>query len=180
MPPPKNALNAFPADEFAAITGLSLHMVNYLSDHEFLRPTFGNPFGTRGKVRYYSYRDLVVGRLIQRLRLGGVQLKKIKAALQALARDPVFIRSEDDLQERLRWLVTDGSSIHFRSQDGFLDELGAKGQRSFAFIVDIEQLTTEVRALVPPKKRKHFELGSYQLRIGRRSRALAKLNARNK
>jgi DNA-binding transcriptional MerR regulator len=173
VPVVRSVINAFPADEFAAISGLSVHMVNYLSDHGFLRPAFGNPSGVRGAVRYYSYRDLVVGRLIQRLREGGVQLKKLKEALQALALDPVFLRREEDLQAQLRWLVTDGSSVHFKSQDGFLDELGGRGQRSFAFVVDLDHLTSEVRRRIPPKKRKHFQLSEYQIRFGRRRKTRA-------
>ena len=74
MPTPRKVLNAFPALEVSRITGLSVAMIDYLSRSNLLRPSYGDTSGGRGKVRYYSYRDVVIARLIQRLREGGVKL----------------------------------------------------------------------------------------------------------
>jgi len=68
MPSPRKLLNAFPPREVSQITGLSLPMLDYLSRMGYLRPSYGSGPGVRGKVRYYSYRDLVIARIVQRLR----------------------------------------------------------------------------------------------------------------
>lgn len=67
MPKPRKLLNGFTAGEVAAISGLSLHMVNYLAREAYLSPAYAGE-AARGKVRYYSYRDLVVARIVQHLR----------------------------------------------------------------------------------------------------------------
>jgi DNA-binding transcriptional MerR regulator len=134
-------------------------MIDYLSRTQYLQPTHG-AIGVRGKVRYYSYRDLVVARIIQRLRDTGVELARIKAAIQQLASDETWLpeRKDDDPIKPLQWLVTDGKNVLLRSEDGFLDELRPKGQRSFAFVISLENMRDEVRAQIPVEKRELYTM----------------------
>lgn len=159
MPVPKKVLNAFPATEVRDITGLSLPMINYLSHEGFLVPSYGTFANPRGKVRYYSYRDLVVARLIQRLRETGVELSRLKQAVAKLSAEFVWQADLDPIA-RLSWVVSDGKEVLLRNEDGFLDDLSGRGagQRSFAFVVHLGRLEAEVKALVPMGKRKRFTM----------------------
>jgi hypothetical protein len=84
-------------------------------------------FHLRGKVRYYSYRDLVIARVVHPLQL----------------------------------LVTDGKRVLFKSADGFLEEVD--GQRSFAFVVNLESVKAEVESRIPQAKRKHFTMKNLEI-----------------
>ena len=86
MPKPREVLNAFTAYEVWKITGLSIHMIDYLARDNYLNPTYAKG-RVRGKVRYYSYRDLVVARIIQKLRESGIELRRLKKSIQLLIKD---------------------------------------------------------------------------------------------
>src|SRR5215472_17194819 len=86
MPQPRTVLNGFTAREVERITGLSVPMVDYLSREGYLRPTYGLE-RVRGRVRFYSYRDLMVARIVQRLRERGIELRRLKQSIQRLSED---------------------------------------------------------------------------------------------
>jgi len=142
-------------------------MIDYLSHEGFLRPAYGNRDGTRGKVRYYSYRDLVIARLIQRLRDTGVELYRLKAAVQELNAHRRWRELPADDAEQVRWIVSDGKKVFIRNQDGFLDEVGKK-QRAFAFIVNLDRVVSEVKRKVPAKKRAHWSIDNSRLEFEQR------------
>ena len=162
MPVARDVLNAFTASEVSRITGLSTPMIDYLLRERMLRPSYGSGLGTRGKVRYYSYRDLVIARLIQTLRDSGVQLGRLKRSVQALRGDGPWMGAQDPAT-RLTWLISDGREVFLRNQDGFLDAITGGGQRAFAFVVNLPQLEAEVWEAVPPAKRGHFDLRNRSL-----------------
>lgn len=163
MPRVRKVLNGFTASELTTITGVSPSMVDYLLRHGFLRPGHGgvdeNP---RGKVRYYTYRDLVIARLIQRLRESGVRLGRLKAAVQILSSDE-FWADDVDPARGLSWVVSDGRDVHLRDRDGFLDALDGSGQRSFAFVVNMTNLRGEVQNAIPKAKREGFTMARAEL-----------------
>lgn len=162
MPIARRATNAFTAREVSDITGLSMPMVDYLLRAGFLRPAYDERPGRRGRIRYYSYRDLVAARLVQRLRETGVELQKLKLAIQTLASDEFWA---DDVHPHaaLDWLVSDGREIMIRDRAGFLETLSRRDrQGAFAFVVSIPALTREVRALVPRDKRAGFSMQNSQ------------------
>lgn len=158
------AQNGFVVSEVAAITGLSEAMIRYLARMDFFQPAYGGRQGRRGKVRYYSYRDVVVARLVQRLRETGIELTRLKAAIRRLATDKRWA-AEPDPAKRLRWLITDGQEIVLRSDDGFVDTFRRDGQRMFAFVVNLSDLADEVRARVPELQRASFTLHNRPLRF---------------
>jgi DNA-binding transcriptional MerR regulator len=161
MPRPRRVLNAFTANEVRQITGISVHMINYLCRAGYLEPFYGQ--GTRGKVRFYSYRDLVIAQIVQRLRQTGVELARLKDAMQTLREDHAWIRTGKSRQP-IQWLVTDGKKVLLKHEDGFLDELRPGGQRSFAFVVTLQSMQDEVRARIKPRKRKYFDIQNRELR----------------
>lgn len=158
MPVPKPRTNAFSPVEVTRITGISLPMLDYLSRMGYLRPHYVEP-GIRGKVRYYSYRDLVVARTIQRLRETGVELARLKDAIQQLARDETWLPDKTrDGGSPVRWLVTDGKRVMLENDDGFLDELRPNGQRAFAFIISLKNMQSEIKQQIPRGKRRLYSM----------------------
>jgi len=156
MPKSKQFLNAFTKLELHDITGLSLPMIDYLEGNGYLKPAYRdetNGVTTRdhGRVRYYSYRDLVVAQVVQKLRAGGIRLPKLKEAIRALARDSEW--EKPDRRDRIRWLVFDGRKVKLRREDGFLDDIRT-GQRSFSFVVALEGTVMEVTGRIRPSERR--------------------------
>ncbi|MER8832612.1 MerR family transcriptional regulator [Mesorhizobium sp. M0909] len=159
MPIPKSALNGFTARQVHGITGLSEPMIEYLRRMDYLQPSHSPGKPRRGLVRFYSYRDLVVARLIQRLRETGIELSRLKRALEFLRSDePWDGGSQDDIAGRLKWLVSDGKTVWLKSQDGFLDYLAPKGQRAFAFVVSINGIGSEVKERLSADQLQHFTM----------------------
>jgi DNA-binding transcriptional MerR regulator len=170
MPIPKPKRNAFSPTEVRRITGISLPMLDYLSRMDYLQPYYVEP-GVRGKVRYYSYRDLVVARTIQRLRETGVELARLKEAIQQLARDETwFPENPPNGATVLRWLVTDGKRVMLENDDGFLDELRPNGQRAFAFIINLQNMQGEIKSRIPRGKRRLFSMENNPMEDARPNR----------
>jgi len=163
MPKPREVLNGFTAAEVREISGLSLPMIDYLLRMGFLTPAYIGPIGRRGRVRYYSYRDLVAARLVQRLRETGIQLSRLKHAVQLLSKKEGWAVSQEPHQ-RLTWLLSDGKEVLFRSEDGFLETLRGDGQRAFAFIVNLDNLTNEIRERLKEPQSLNFSLRNRPLR----------------
>lgn len=155
MPRARHHGNAFTAREVYSITGLSLHMINYLRRYDFLTPCYGDEVGRRGKVRYYSYRDLVVAKLIQHLRLCGVELKTVKEAVVSLRDSAHWNDLEEGAHASLRLLRTDGKNVFIEKEEGFLEYLRSDRQTAFSFLVNINSLASQVRECIPPGIRKN-------------------------
>lgn len=161
MPRPRRVLNAFTAQEVRRYTGLSIHMINYLARAGYVEPFYGS--GTRGKVRFYSYRDLTIADIVQRLRQTGVELARLKKALDTLREDHAWVQTKSGRTRPINWLVTDGRNVLLKHEDGFLDELRPGGQRSFAFVVTLRTVQSEVRSRIEPRKRKLFDIQNRDL-----------------
>jgi DNA-binding transcriptional MerR regulator len=164
MPRVREVLNGFSAAEVHAISGLSHPMIDYLKRSGFLHPSYARQDNPRGRVRYYSYRDLIVARLIQRLRETGIQLARLKAAIERISQDSFWPDGMEPV-DGLNWLVSDGRTVHLRNRDGFLDDVLGSGQRSFAFVVNFGELLVEVRDRVSAEKRPHFSMATAELRF---------------
>jgi DNA-binding transcriptional MerR regulator len=157
MPKPRPALNGFTAAEVSALSGLSRPMIEYLNRHDYLRPAYAPEGNPRGRVRYYSYRDLVVARLIQLLRQGGIQLARVRAAAQQLSEDRFWSGDEEPSRGR-EWLVSDGRVVELRDGRTILERLRHGRPASFAFVAHLGHLRDEVRARVPAEKRTGFSM----------------------
>src|ERR1700730_10416668 len=115
MPKPKKLLNAFTPKEVYKITGLSVHMSGYLAREGYLRPSYPQG-GIRGKIRYYSYRDLVVARIVQRLREAGIELKRLKRGIQLLSSDDTWLSRGKE--RAISLLATDGRRLFHPNENG--------------------------------------------------------------
>lgn len=157
MPPPRRVLNAFATKEVERHTRLSRHMIDYLRQENFLRPAYEGGTGTRGRVRYYSYRDLVIARLIQRLRDTGVQLRRLKKAVKMLNSHPDWTSRPEDPTRKISWLISDGIGVYIRTDEEFVEEI-TTGQKAFAFVLNLQRLDEEVRKKIPVRKRTHCSI----------------------
>jgi DNA-binding transcriptional MerR regulator len=164
MPRPRRVLNAFTADEVHEITGITVHMLNYLARAGYVEPFYGE--GVRGKVRFYSYRDLVIAQIVQRLRETGVKLARLKTAMETLHEDYAWIRSNRKQDPKpIQWLVSDGKEVLFKHEDGFLDELKPGGQRAFAFVVTLSTMQAYVCSRIKdPVRLANFSIRNRRLR----------------
>jgi DNA-binding transcriptional MerR regulator len=165
MPKPKRVLNAFTAEQVRKITGLSVHMVNYLAREGYLLPTYGQGH-VRGRIRYYSYRDLVVARIVQRLREVGIELKRLKRGIQLLSSDETWLKAGKERSISL--LGTDGKKLFYPDEKGALIELTRAGQRSFAFVLDVARAQADVKRHLSQKQIERFELQNRPLQIDAR------------
>jgi DNA-binding transcriptional MerR regulator len=125
----------------ARIVGMSTHMLNYLARYGYLVPTYFRS-GRRGKTRYYSYRDLVIARLVQKLLDAGLELSRLKDGLKKLPRDENW--SDAGPQRNLRLLATDGKNLYFLQARDTLLDLTRHGQLAFAFVLDISAARQDV------------------------------------
>jgi DNA-binding transcriptional MerR regulator len=161
MPRPKVVLNAFTAREVAAISGLSHHMVGYLANAGFLpetyRPGGGN---TKGSVRYYSYRDLLVARIVRRFSEAGIELKRVKKALVDLRKEEVWQKLGPAAACAL--LVTDGKNIFMCYEDGSIIDLTRGRQHSFAFVIDLAEADADIRSRCDATRLHHFSYDDKQ------------------
>lgn len=164
MPKVREALNGFSVAEVHAVSGLSRPMIDHLKRYGFLQPAYAALDNPRGRVRYYSYRNLVVARLIQRFRETGVQLGRLKATVERISQDNFWCEDEAPA-DGLNWLISDGQTIDLRDTRGFLDDLLGSGQRSFAFVVNVAELLNEVRERLPGDKRRRFSMATYELQF---------------
>jgi DNA-binding transcriptional MerR regulator len=166
MPKPKRVLNAFTAQQVKKITGISVHMINYLAREGYLLPTYEQGH-VRGKVRYYSYRDLVVARIVQRLREVGIELKRLKRGIRALSSDETWLKAGKERSISL--LGTDGKTLFYPDEKGSLIELTREGQRSFAFVLDVARAQSDVKRHLSQRQNELFELRNRPLRFDKRT-----------
>jgi DNA-binding transcriptional MerR regulator len=166
MNKPKAVLNGFPAKEVHRITRLSVHMIDYLAREGYLHPAYEKR-RIRGNVRYYSYRDLIVARIVRKLLNSGVELQRLKRAIQQLSEDQTWFPKDG---RAFDLLVTDGKHIYYHDKSGSLVELTPGRQRSFAFVVDVEKTQDEVKRRLSKEKLKRYTIRNEPLLFVRKER----------
>lgn len=101
----------------------------------------------RGKGRRYDFRDLMVLKTIATLLGNGASVAALKRALTEFqsnkwSADRASLQSEDG--SILKYLVASGDKVYFcRSADNLFD-LTSGGQLSFSFVVDLDQVHTDL------------------------------------
>src|SRR5713226_1343969 len=77
----------FPVAEVHQLTGLKPRMLDYLYRAGVLIPTL-DPSPGRGRDRFYSFNDVVIGRALSDLLRCGISVSKLKKALAKLRSNP--------------------------------------------------------------------------------------------
>lgn len=107
--------------------GISYRQLDYWARTELLRPSI-RPASGSGTQRLYSFRDILMLRIVKRLLDTGVSLQNVRAAIEHLAD-----RGVTDLSQIT--LMSDGASIYeCRSNDEVIDLLQG-GQGVFGIAV---------------------------------------------
>lgn len=121
-------------------------MVNYLCRHDIVSPS-GNSDRGRGKMRKFTYVDVLLLRVIAKLLAQGISVLRLRKCLHSLKQHSDEINS---LLSR-KFLVTDGQTIYF-SENNVLEALDS-GQLSFGFFLELNSVRNEVDETIELLKR---------------------------
>jgi DNA-binding transcriptional MerR regulator len=125
-------------------------MLDYLARTGVLVPSYlGHP--GKGRDRLYSFGDIVLLRSLAQILKGGISVRKLRQAFQTLiSKHPEITPTSIPA----RYLVTDGVQVFLRN-DGTLEELTARRQLAFAFVVKLEKLRNRLSSdlKIPAKRR---------------------------
>lgn len=133
-------LKGYSTVEAAAISGLTLTMVDYLARTGVVRPSIEAKPG-RGRPRIYSFGDLVALRALKTLLRAGVDvlhLRKGIAGLQKCYGKSLATCPAD-------YLFTDGKSLYLRNGSDPVSDVSKGGQLVFLFMCDLRHLDLETR-----------------------------------
>jgi len=122
------------------IVGITYRQLDYWARTGLVSPSIRKAEGS-GSQRLYSFEDIVRLRVIKRLLDAGVNLERIRAALEELARQG---RTLSDVT-----LASDGRTVYAIDDDRQLLDLLQRGQGVFAIAVEplIDELRGEVSTL---------------------------------
>lgn len=125
-------LPSVPMQKAAELSGLSVHMLNYLGRIEVLIPSGSEP--GRGRRRLYTFSDVLFLRMIAEMLSKGIEVKRLGAALKRVkAEADIWL----DIRKRPRHLLaTDGTEV-FLHRRGQLESKTMNGQLVFAFVLDV-------------------------------------------
>jgi DNA-binding transcriptional MerR regulator len=122
-PPPDDALG-YRGTTACSVAGISYRQLDYWARTGLVVPSVRDASGS-GTQRLYSFRDIVVLKVVKRLLDAGVSLQNIRKAIETLRR-----RGEEDLANVT--LISDGTTVYeCRSAEEIVDLLQG-GQGVFA------------------------------------------------
>ena len=122
------------------VAGITYRQLDYWARTELVRPSIRGAKGS-GSQRLYSFKDILVLKIVKRLLDTGISLQNIRLAVDKL-RD----RGVNDIAEIT--LVSDGTTVYeCRSNDEIIDLLGG-GQGVFGIAVPqiVKELTGTISA----------------------------------
>jgi hypothetical protein len=116
-------------------------MVDYLCRTDTVVPTGGSVRPGRGNPRLYSFGDVVILRAVAKLLHCGISVSRLRRGLKQLRE-----RHSQITRTSLpgKYLVTNGRSVYFIDAAGTLEDLNARSQLAFAFVLEIETIRDEV------------------------------------
>ena len=120
-------MEGFSADQAGRLTSCTSHQLRYWDRIGLVKPSVQRTGGRPGVRRLYSFRDLVVLRVIRSLLEGGMSLQRVRRAIE-------YLRKKAGLEEHLSEvkLITDGQSIFkICRNDGELLDALKEGQMAF-------------------------------------------------
>jgi DNA-binding transcriptional MerR regulator len=100
----------------------------------------------RGKGRRYTFRDLLVLKVIKALLDHGTSVAALRKALTEFqsARWKAEPTVLEDSLGGLRYLIASGGSVYFAHNTDILVDLSNRGQLAFSFILDLDRLHGEL------------------------------------
>ncbi|MBL8649902.1 MAG: MerR family transcriptional regulator [Sphingopyxis sp.] len=101
----------------------------------------------RGKKRRYDFRDILVLKAIKRLLDSGASVANLKKSLSNFQKMK-WSADETSLEDKegvVRYLVVSGDSVYLKKDPNILIDMCKSGQLTFSFIIDLDNLHTELR-----------------------------------
>lgn len=123
----------------------SVAMLDYLQRSGVYVPS-SRQSGRRGKGRRYNFRDLMVLSTISMLLRNGASVSALKSALIEF-QESKWEADRASLQydgQVFKYCIVEGKRVHFLRSDKTLFDMTYGGQMSFAFVIDIDKIHTEV------------------------------------
>lgn len=136
------ATSYWSAQAAAELSGLSIHMLNYLERAQVLQvpnPVEGTRRPHKGLRRGYLFGDIVMMRALCDLTRRGVSVIRLRPALQALRPEHARI-TEAGIPRR--YLVASGEDATFSAPDTLSRDLEQLGPATI--VLDVERLRQEV------------------------------------
>ena len=127
--------------------GITYRQLDYWARTELVRPSLRNASGS-GSARLYSFRDILVLKVVKRLLDTGVSLQQIRAAIEHLRE-----RGVDDLAQIT--LMSDGASVYECTSDDEVIDLVRGGQGVFGIAVGRVWREVEGSLAELPRERSH-------------------------
>ncbi len=157
-------LDSFSARQAARLCGFStVYMLDYLQRTGVFVPR--NKKGKRkGKGRKYEFRDLLVLKAIKRLLDSGASVANLKKSLSQFQKsnwtaDAATLENSDGI---VKYLIVCADSVYLRKDADTLVDLSKRGQLTFSFIIDLDNLHSELRSDLglPVIEQQEFEFQS--------------------
>ena len=118
----------------------SPHMLDYLFRSGLVRPSVSARPG-RGKKRLYNFEDVLLLKAFRVILSQGISVKKLRAAQKEFKKHDL---GAEEKKFPVRYMVTDGASIYYVDDLNRTINLSEDGQFAFAFILDMEPITSEL------------------------------------
>jgi len=122
-----NATEGYRGLVAAKASGISYRQLDYWARTELVAPTVQNATGS-GSQRLYSFRDILVLKLVKRLLDTGISLQQIRIAVDQLRTAGI-----DDLTGTT--LMSDGASVYLCTSSDQVIDLVNRGQGVFGIAV---------------------------------------------
>ena len=101
----------------------------------------------RGRKRRYDFRDILVLKAIKRLLDSGASVSNLKKSLATFQKmkwsaDEASLEDKDGI---IRYLIVSGESVYLKKDPNIIVDMCKDGQLTFSFIIDLDNLHTELR-----------------------------------
>jgi len=131
----------FKIRQAAHLSGLTTYMVDYLCKSGILTPSASPRKPGRGTPRWFTFGDIVLLRVLQRLLEAGIPVSRMgKSIREFQRRHPDFTPGEIPGT----YLVTDGKELFLKNHGMSALEDLSSGQFAFAFVVEIDSVCKEI------------------------------------
>jgi DNA-binding transcriptional MerR regulator len=120
--------DGFRAPDVAKLVGISYRQLDYWARTGLVNPSVKDAGGS-GTQREYSFRDVVLLKTIKNLLDTGVNLQRIRKAID-------FLRTQLKQPPQGLTLMSDGNKVYAASSPDEVIDLLARGQGVFALAVD--------------------------------------------
>lgn len=131
-------------------TGHSEKMLDYLCRTEIVTPVEAGRRG-RGRMRKFTFPDIVLLRAVKLLLDQGVSVRKIRSSLKNI-REKFQEFTPGQLPNE--YIFSDGQNVYLRTQKDVLAEISKSNQLAFSFIMHLPKLQKDIENRTPKSVKK--------------------------